>query len=240
MSYMIGVHPVQYGASCGAAAPRAPDQYRPPDIARVLTHVSRRRGLAWHATEQPSNVPPGDMGLPIIGETLAVAANGDAFGPTRVARHGTVYKTNILNTPTVMVHEGNAVNALLTEQGAEVVWPATTAALVGPHSLNLLTGADHERVKRHLSVAVGPAALQHYIAQIQHGVTAAADEWVAAGAGGVELLPACKLLAFATFSGCVLGLAQDPATLQRNVDAMVCSTNMFTPKPIEMMQLFYH
>lgn len=71
-----------------------------------------------HATSQQ---PPGDLGLPIIGETLAVAADGDAFGPTRVARHGAVYKTNILGTPTVMVHQGDAVNTILaSEQDAEV------------------------------------------------------------------------------------------------------------------------
>lgn len=164
------------------------------------------------------------MGLPIIGETLAVAADGDSFGATRVARHGPIYKTNILGTPTVMVHQANAVSTLLaSEHAAEVVWPSTTATLVGPSSLNLLTGSEHERVKRLLSVAVAPAALQHYAALLCHDMTMAADEWVAQSAQGrgVDLLPACKLLAFATCSHCLLGLDHDPATLQRNVDAMV-------------------
>lgn len=102
-----------------------------------------------------------------------------------------------------------------------MVWPATTAALVGPTSLNLLTGEEHERVKRQLSVAVGPAALQTYVPLLQRDITDAADDWVAAGERGVELLPACKLLAFATFGGCLLGLPGYRA--QGNVNAMVHS-----------------
>ncbi len=60
----------------------------------------------------------------------------------------------------------------------QVTWPSTTSQLVGPCSLNLLTGPAHERVKRQLNTAVNPVALQEYVPLLQSIITDMADSWV--------------------------------------------------------------
>lgn len=133
----------------------------------------------------------------------------------------------------------------------QATWPATTAQLVGPSSLNLLTGPAHERVKRQLTAAVNPTTLS-YVPLLQSMIAAAADRWVTtcssgagnswSGSGGagsntdsssgnvnnsdpgrgmVEVLQECKVLAFATMSACFLGFDTQQETVQRNVQAMV-------------------
>jgi len=46
-------------------------------------------------------LPPGGNGLPLLGETLAFANNPFAFIHQRHARHGDVFRTSILGSPTV-------------------------------------------------------------------------------------------------------------------------------------------
>lgn len=80
----------------------------------------RHRHTARATSTQGDPLPPGSLGLPLVGETLSVAADGDGFGVKRVERYGPVYKTNILGSNTVMVYEEEDVTRVLTADTARV------------------------------------------------------------------------------------------------------------------------
>ncbi|KAG2450528.1 hypothetical protein HYH02_005029 [Chlamydomonas schloesseri] len=151
-------------------------------------------------------LPEGSLGLPAVGETLELITNGDTFGASRRERHGDVYKTNILGAPTVMVYGEEAVRAVLAAEDKLVAsdWPEVTSTLVGPDSLNLLTGPRHGAVKRALSEAFSDKALRRHVPAI----AALVQEYVAGWAAGAQPTPgfeSCQLLSQAVFDRVVLG-----------------------------------
>ena len=63
----------------------------------------------WLARERV-RLPPGSLGVPLLGETLAFLQGPEAFIEARLRRYGGTFKTNVLFTPTVFlaVHDKNA------------------------------------------------------------------------------------------------------------------------------------
>ena len=48
-------------------------------------------------------LPPGTSGLPLLGETLPFMKDMFGFIRTRTQRHGPVFRSNILGTPTAFI-----------------------------------------------------------------------------------------------------------------------------------------
>src|SRR5215470_14186263 len=49
------------------------------------------------------SLPPGTSGLPLLGETLPFMKDMFGFIRTRTQRHGPVFRSNILGTPTAFI-----------------------------------------------------------------------------------------------------------------------------------------
>ncbi|EDX86864.1 Cytochrome P450 superfamily [Synechococcus sp. PCC 7335] len=113
---------------------------------------------------QRSALPPGDFGLPIIGKTLDFFTDPD-FASKQHARHGPLFKTRLLNQPTVFIKGPDATRFLFSQEGDRVVvtWPPSVKALLGPLSLALQTGSVHAGRRRLMAQAFQPRALEGYI-----------------------------------------------------------------------------
>ncbi|GBF92089.1 cytochrome P450 [Raphidocelis subcapitata] len=131
-------------------------------------------------------LPEGEMGLPFVGETLALLRDGDSFGIERTRRYGPLWKTHILGAPTVMVYAEPDVRAVLAGDGAafESWWPPATAALVGAASLNLLAQPRQGQVKAAFTRAFGEPAVAAYLPAVVRAAVATLDAWAAATRGG--------------------------------------------------------
>lgn len=58
-------------------------------------------------------LPPGDFGLPLIGETLQFFRDPD-FSKKRQKKYGSIFKTKLFGRPTVVVMGAEANRFLLT------------------------------------------------------------------------------------------------------------------------------
>lgn len=91
-------------------------------------------------------LPPGRFGLPLIGETLGFLQDLH-FAEKRHQKYGPIFKTQLLGRPTVFLIGAEANRFLLTHENQyfSANWPRSTSTLLGPASLSVQVGAEHQK-----------------------------------------------------------------------------------------------
>lgn len=109
-----------------------------------LLRASRHRRL---------RLPPGNLGLPLIGETLQLISaykteNPEPFIDERVKRFGTIFTTHVFGEPTVFSADPEMNRFILQNEGKlfECSYPSSISNLLGKHSLLLMKGNLHKRM----------------------------------------------------------------------------------------------
>lgn len=116
-------------------------------------------------------LPPGNLGLPVIGETLGFAFDSD-FAKKRHQQYGDIFKTRILGNATIYVRGGEANRFILTNENKYFVnsLPPPTKALLGNLSLSVQVGAKHQNRRRLLYQAFQHRSLSTYVKTME-GIT---------------------------------------------------------------------
>src|SRR5712671_1251183 len=114
-------------------------------------------------TETP--LPPGNDGLPLVGETLTFAKNPFRFIEERLAVHGRIFRSNVLGRKTAVVAGPEAAAhfidpALIMREGA---MPPHVQELFGGRSLPSLDGEVHSTRKKLVSQAFNRAAMAAHL-----------------------------------------------------------------------------
>jgi retinoid hydroxylase len=114
-------------------------------------------------------LPPGSLGLPIIGETLQFFGDPN-YVQSRYDRHGSIFKSRIIGRPIVFMVGAEAVEFLLSSGfdhfSWEAGWPDTFKLLLG-RSLFLQDGEEHRRNRRLMMPAFHGAALARYFTTME-------------------------------------------------------------------------
>ena len=123
-------------------------------------------------------LPPGSLGLPLIGHTLNFLQDSQ-FAKKRHQQYGPIFKSSIFGQPTVFMRgqEANLFVLSNDNQYFVVAWPASTRALLGPFSLALQTGANHQNLRKLLYQAFGPRALAGYIGAMENITQRYLEKW---------------------------------------------------------------
>ncbi|KAM0874106.1 hypothetical protein ACQ4PT_037600 [Festuca glaucescens] len=163
----------------------------------------------------PANLPPGSLGLPVIGQSLgllrAMRSNtDDQWIRNRIDRYGPVSKLSLFGTPTVLI-AGPAANkfvffssALTTRQ------PRSAQRILGENSILDLHGADHRRVRGALLEFLRPDMLKMYVGKIDGEVRRHIEEnW--AGRATVTVMPLMKRMTFDIISALLFSLERGDA-----------------------------
>ena len=113
-------------------------------------------------------LPPGDLGLPIIGETLDFFRDPQ-FAQKRHNRYGSLFKTRLLGKNTIFVKGAEATRFVLMHENQYFVvgWPPSVKALLGPLSLALQQGGIHIQRRKLMAQAFQPRALESYVPTIE-------------------------------------------------------------------------
>lgn len=108
-------------------------------------------------------LPPGNFGLPLIGETIEFLRDSD-FMEKRQKKYGSMFKTRIFGANSIAIVGAEANRFILTNnQYFAISWPKSTKILLGPNSLALQEGSQHQSRRKLLSYAFQPKALAGYL-----------------------------------------------------------------------------
>lgn len=133
--------------------------------------------MTTHA-ERSLPLPPGNFGLPLIGETISFFRDPD-FAKKRQQRYGPIFKTHLFGRPTVMMIGSEAIRFLLSNENQyfSISWPYSTQVLLGPASIPMQTGGEHQQRRKLLSQAFQPRALVGYVSTIKDITHSYLDKW---------------------------------------------------------------
>ncbi|MGK7886300.1 MAG: cytochrome P450 [Crocosphaera sp.] len=130
-------------------------------------------------SKQSLSLPPGDRGLPLIGETFSFLFDPD-FGKKKLKKYGQVYKTNIFGNDAVTMIGAEANQFLFRNENKYVVstWPKSTRILLGQLSLAVKDGTFHTSRRKLLAQAFQPRALNSYIPKMTEITQQYIDKWL--------------------------------------------------------------
>ena len=127
--------------------------------------------------EQSLPLPPGSFGLPFVGETISFLREPN-FTEERHKKYGNIFKTHLFGRPTVMLIGAEANRLMLTEnQYFSITWPHSTKVLLGPASLAVQTGVEHQKRRKLLSQAFQPRALEGYVSTMENITRSYLHKW---------------------------------------------------------------
>ena len=127
-------------------------------------------------------LPPGNFGLPIIGETISFLTDRN-FANKRQKKYGNVFKTNIFGSPTIMMIGADANRFVFSGENQNFIiqWPKTVSELLGPASLATQTGSIHQTRRKLLAQAFLPRALASYTPTMVEITNSYLQKWVNLG-----------------------------------------------------------
>ncbi|WAR21445.1 CP26A-like protein [Mya arenaria] len=151
-------------------------------------------------------LPPGTMGYPVVGETIAFLKKGSQFYKEKMEQYGHVYKTHLLGRPTIRAMGADNVKKILMGENTLVTshWPTSVRLLLGSGSISQSSGHVHKVRRKHMMHAFSRCTLDDMTNVIQNCVTSCMHEWPAAGR--MYAYPECKRLAFTAAARALLGI----------------------------------
>jgi cytochrome P450 len=157
------------------------------------------------------------MGLPLLGETLQFLRGPGAFIEERRRRHGDIFRTHLLGSPTVYLMGPEAARWVFAGENKylHIRWSPGTHRILGRQSVTLLTGAEHQARRRLLTPHFTPATVRDTLPRIQAIASRHLAEW-ATRPGELTVVPAMSALVFEVALGLLLGDTRvDSARLPR-------------------------
>jgi len=128
-------------------------------------------------TKPSKRVPPGSLGIPIIGQSLgllrAMRANtAEKWIEDRINKYGPISKLSLFGTPTVLIHGQAANKFIFTNRDENIVNQQTQSIkmILGDRNLLELSGKDHSRVRGALVPFLKPESLKQYVGKIDEEV----------------------------------------------------------------------
>lgn len=126
-----------------------------------------------------SQLPPGSLGLPIIGETLSFLLDPQ-FIEKRYKRYGSIFKSRLLGRPTVFMVGPEAAEFVLSSHmdhfSWKEGWPDNFKQLLG-ESLFVQDGEEHRRNRRLMMPAFHTQALARYVTTMDSITQSYLQKW---------------------------------------------------------------
>lgn len=191
--------------------------FSPPPLPFVFTAFALCLGILFlillNFKQKPfQRLPPGNLGFPLIGETLqflwALRSNkAQEFFDKRVNKFGHVFKTSLIGHPTVVVSGSSGNRFILSNENKLLTnsWPSSFLKLMGKDSVSSKTGEEHRILRVALSGSLDPLALQNYLSQINAVIQDEINrQW--RGKDEVKVLPLVRRLLFSISSSLFFGI----------------------------------
>ncbi|MFO7632991.1 MAG: cytochrome P450 [Caldilinea sp.] len=154
-------------------------------------------------------LPPGEFGLPFIGETIEFAQDPARFVAVRRARYGDIFRTNLIGARTIIMTDEDALAWIFAGEGKYLQnkWNSSTRRLLGDECTAMLVGPVHAQRRALLMPHFRHSAMRAFAPQIQAISTRHFERWVATGE--ITVLTAMQTLVFEIIVTLLLGDGAD-------------------------------
>jgi cytochrome P450 len=164
------------------------------------------------STAAAGPLPPGKLGLPLIGETLVFLRNPFAFLAERQRRHGDVFQSSVVGRRIVFLAGTTGAEAFyhpenITREGAH---PFPFVDLFGGVNMEMYDGSRHQALKAMSLTAFDHAAIAGYLPDMQALIEAKLARL--AQAGEFSATAELRKLAIEAICQNVMGISPGPAT----------------------------
>lgn len=167
-------------------------------------------------------LPPGELGLPWIGETIdfckAQKKNKlyEEFVQPRIQKYGKTFKTRLMGSPTVVVSGIEANKFFLSNEFKLVVssWPSSSVQLMGSDSIMEKQGEAHRCVRGIIATTLSFSGLEALVPKMCDTVQLHLERnWK--GQDTVNLFRLTKILTFTIVLECLLGIDVEQGMLEK-------------------------
>ncbi|XP_047309709.1 taxane 10-beta-hydroxylase-like [Impatiens glandulifera] len=139
----------------------------------ILFLINNQRKKWTTSHENRAKVPPGSMGIPVVGQSLTLlwtmkSNTADKWVSDRVKKYGPVSKLSLFGKPTVLIH-GQAANKFVFGGNSDQLGNSQTESLktlMGEQNILELSGEDHKRVRGALVSFLKPECLKEYVGKM--------------------------------------------------------------------------
>ncbi|KAL8045954.1 hypothetical protein ABFS82_08G150100 [Erythranthe guttata] len=178
-------------------------------IIPTLVFLLRKRN---NSTQKRLPLPPGSLGLPIIGQSLQIframrANRGEDWIRERIRKYGAVSKLNVFGSRSVLLH-GPAANKFIYTCDEKVLsnqQPASVRRLMGERNLLELNGEDHKRVRGAMLSFLKPEALRQSVGRMDQEIRFhLKHHWH--GKHEILVMPLMKTLTFNVICSLIFGI----------------------------------
>lgn len=181
-------------------------------MAYAHTHAANPHWLP-RAPKNALDAIPGNHGWPLVGNTLKMLRDPQAFGREMVGRYGNIYRTNSFGGPNIVMMGPEANELVLFDRdkifSSEQGW-GPLLNLLFPRGLMLLDFDKHRADRRILAVAFKPEPMRLYAEALDAGIGARAESWRGQRLRFYDAIKALTLdLAATSFLGIPLGPEAD-------------------------------
>ncbi|KAK4270518.1 hypothetical protein QN277_023547 [Acacia crassicarpa] len=166
------------------------------------------KNVNWWIHERPlgdkqHTLPPGNMGLPIIGNMWSFllafkSGRPDSYVESFVKKYGDtgIYKALMFGYPSVIVTTPEGCKkVMMDDEKFEPGWPASTVELMGKKSFISIPYEEHKRLRRLTSASInGMDALSFYLIKIEEIAKSSLDNW--SKMGEIEFLTELRRFTF--------------------------------------------
>ncbi|KAD3641979.1 hypothetical protein E3N88_31203 [Mikania micrantha] len=165
-------------------------------------------------------LPSGEMGLPWIGETVefykAQRSNQlfDSFFQPRIKKHGNIFKTKLMGSPTVVVNGAAANKFFMSNEFKLVVssWPTSSVELMGKNSIMEKQGDSHRCLRGIITSTLNVSGLTAMVPRMCSSIhNHLQKNWQ--DKEEISLYRSTKMLTFTIVLECLFGIGIEPETL---------------------------
>ncbi|CAL4987993.1 unnamed protein product [Urochloa decumbens] len=162
-----------------------------------------------HRSRSTDNLPPGDLGIPVVGQTFSLlhslrSNTDDQWFRARIKKYGPVSKMSVLGSPTVLLLAGPAANYFIfTNEGLALTQTRALRLLLG-QSILALKGDELKQVQSALQGYLRPEMVRRYVGKMDEQVRRQIKlNWF--GRDRVTVLPLARRLTLGIICSVVFG-----------------------------------
>ncbi|XP_071089248.1 cytochrome P450 26A1-like [Haliotis cracherodii] len=172
-----------------------------------------RESLECLSPRDGKSLPPGNNGLPFLGETHLLASQKDDFFRKRRTQFGAIFRTHLFGCPAVRVTGEANIKQLIQMEGHQLrsFYPVSVRRLLGDNSIATSSGPHHRERKRHLTQYLSRVFFQDHVSLFSGVVSQHLLKWNKQEV--IDIYPACKALSAEVASRFLLDMELSPSQL---------------------------